>query len=190
MPFIPLHDRLRGPIPASLKESLHIENIHALPRIRKVTVNVGINRTKMEGKEMLEYVIQCLKQMTGQHPSLRAARKSISNFKVREGGVVGAQVTLRGKHMENFLDRLIHVALPRVRDFRGISPTLDGHGNLSIGIREHSIYPEVTVSDAKKIFSFQVTITTTAKNDEEALALFREIGIPFKKEGKVEKMRK
>jgi large subunit ribosomal protein L5 len=183
MKFIPLHIRLRGPIAAALKEKLNIFNPHALPCIEKVTVNVGINRTKMEGKEMMEYIVASLKQITGQHPSLRAARKSISNFKVRGGAIVGAKVTLRGRKMEDFLDRLIHVALPRVRDFRGIPPQLDGHGNLNIGIFEHSIFPEVTVPDAKKIFGLQITLTTTTDSDMEAMALLRAIGIPFQKEG-------
>ena len=184
--FQSLHDRLRGPVITTLKEKLGVKNKFALPRIEKVTVNVGINKQRMDGKEMHEYVIESLMLITGQKPILRVARKAISNFKVREGMVVGAMVTLRGKNMEIFLDKLLHTALPRVRDFRGLQPKLDGHGNFSIGIREHSVFPEVPLPDAGKIFGFEVTITTSAKNDEEAKALLDTIGVPFRREEKKE----
>jgi large subunit ribosomal protein L5 len=183
MKFVSLHERLRGDIADHLRERLKIKNVHALPRLEKVTVNVGINRSKYEGKEALEYIEQSLKMITGQKPVLRASRKSISNFKIREGLIVGAMVTLRGKRMEAFLDRLLHVVLPRVRDFRGTPTRLDGHGNYSIGIREHTVFPEVAPpSDANKIFGLEVTFKTTAKNDDEARALFEAMKMPFRKE--------
>jgi large subunit ribosomal protein L5 len=166
----------------ALERRLKMKNRYALPRLEKVTVNVGINKSKMEGREMLEYLEESLKRITGQKPLFRPARKSISNFKVREGSIVGAQVTLRGRRMEAFLDKLIHVVLPRVRDFRGLPPKLDGHGNFSIGIREHTVFPEVPPpADASRIFGLQVTLTTTSNHDAEALALLEEMGMPFRK---------
>jgi|SRR3989338_1085754 len=191
MAFSPLHDRLRGPIVTTLREKLRVKNIHALPHLTKVTVNVGINRTKMEGKEMLEYIEESLKMITGQKAALRASKKAISNFKIREGLIVGAVVTLRGKRMEAFLDKLFHIALPRVRDFRGVTAKLDGHGNYSIGLKEHTVFPEVAPpSDANKIFGFQVTLTTTAKNDDDARALLQAIGVPFRKDKDEEQLKK
>lgn len=183
MVFATLHDRLRGPIAASLKKRLSIKNTLALPRVDKVMVNVGINKSKMDSKEMQEYIIESLRQITGQKPILRTARKAVSNFKTREGSVVGAVVTLRGKHMEAFLDKLIHVALPRVRDFRGIPTVLDGHGNYSIGLREHTVFPEVSPpSDASRLFGMQITIATVSSDDVSSRALFEEMGMPFRKE--------
>jgi len=183
MKFISLHDRLRGPVREKLQEKLKVQNIHALPQITKVIVNVGINREKMEGKEVLDYVEESLKRITGQKPALRTAKKAISNFKIREGLVVGAMVTLRGKRMEAFLDKLLHIALPRVRDFRGVTSKLDGNGNYSLGMKEHTVFPEVPPpSDANKIFGMQVTFTTTAKTDAEAKALLEAIGVPFRKD--------
>jgi large subunit ribosomal protein L5 len=181
MAFAPLQDRLKGPIAEGLKSKLGKQNLYALPRIEKVTVNVGINKTKMESREMHEYIADSLKLITGQQPVFCTARIAISNFKIREGSIVGAMVTLRGKAMYAFLDKLLHVALPRVRDFRGVTTKLDGHGNYSIGLREHTVFPEVPPPDAGKIFGLQITITTTADSDDEARELFRAIGMPFRK---------
>ena len=181
MSYTPLQDRLRGPIADSLKSSLGVNNTYALPRIEKVTVNTGINKSKMDSKEMHAYVVESLMQITGQKPVFRTARLAVSNFKTRKGMVVGASCTLRGKKMYNFLDRLLHIALPRVRDFRGLSAKLDGQGNYSIGLKDHTIFPEVPLPEASKVFGLQITITTTAKNDEEAMALLKEMGVPFKK---------
>jgi len=186
MAYATLHDRLRGPIAKVLSKELGEKNPNALPRIEKVVVNVGINKSKTDSKEMQAYIAECLGKITGQQPIMTKTRKAISNFKTREGMVVGSVVTLRGRHMEDFLDRLISYTLPRIRDFRGLTRSLDGHGNYSIGIRDHSIFPEVPSPDAKQIFGLQVQITTTAKNDEQATALLREIGIPFKPEKKKE----
>ncbi len=187
MKFVSLQDRLKGPIADSLKKRLKQENTLALPRIEKVTVNVGINKSKMDSKEMHAYIVESLMQITGQKPVFRMARKAVSNFKTREGSIVGAQVTLRGKSMMSFLDRLLHVALPRVRDFRGVTTKLDGHGNYSIGLKEHTAFPEIASPDASKIFGLQVTITTTAETDEEAIALLEEMKVPFRKVKKDEK---
>lgn len=186
MAYDTLHKRLKGPIATSLEKELKIKNPNALPRLEKVVVNVGINKSKMDGKEMREYVAESLTKITGQRPVMTRARKAISNFKTREGIVVGSVVTLRGKQMEEFLDRLISYVLPRIRDFRGLSRKLDGHGNYAIGIRDHSIFPEVPPPDAKQIFGMQVQIKTTTESDEEAFALLKEIGIPFRPEKKAD----
>ncbi|MCF7844271.1 MAG: 50S ribosomal protein L5 [Kiritimatiellales bacterium] len=184
MTFTSLHDRLRGPIAEHLKKELSISNYYALPKIEKVVVNVGINKSKMDSKETQQYVADCLMQITGQKSVFTKTRKAISNFKTREGMIVGAMVTLRGKKMEEFLDRLLHYSLPRIRDFRGINAHLDGKGNFSIGIHDHSIFPEVPLPEAKQIFSLQIQITTTTHSDDEARALFKQMGMPFKKGSK------
>lgn len=190
MAFLSLHDRLRGPIAAVLKERLKKTNMLALPRIQKVTVSVGINKAKMDSKEMHEYIAEMLKLITGQKPVFRLAKKAVSNFKIREGSVVGAQVTLRGKRMEAFLDKLLHVALPRVRDFRGVSPSLDGHGNYSIGLREHTVFPEVPPAESAKIFGLEITMTTSAETDDEGRALLEAMKMPFRKTEKEKKAKK
>ena len=182
MAYATLHDRLRGPIATAVGKKLGIKNKHALPKVDKVTVNVGINKSKMDSKEMHAYIEDSLMKITGQKPVFTRARVAISNFKTREGMIVGCRTTLRGQRMEEFLDSLLSYAIPRIRDFRGLQAKLDGHGNYSIGLRDHSIFPEVPAPDAKQIFSMQVVISTTAKNDEEGKALFEEMGMPFRKE--------
>ncbi len=184
MAYDTLHNRLRGPIAASLKKELGIENIHALPRLKQVIVNVGINRSKMEGKEMLEYVNDSLMRITGQKPVQRLSKKAISNFKIRKGLVVGSMVTLRGQKMEAFLDRLVSYVLPRIRDFRGLPTKLDGNGNYAIGLKEQTMFPEIPTADLTKTFGLQIQITTTAKTDDEAKALLKLIGIPFRPDRK------
>lgn len=184
MTYSTLHDRLRGPVRKELQSELGIKNLHALPRIEKVVVNVGINRTHMEGKEMIEYVTETLKSITGQKPVLRKSRKAISNFKIREGQVVGAMVTLRGRKMEAFLDRLISYVLPRIRDFRGLPTVFDGRGNYAIGLRDQTVFPEIPAGDVQKIFGLQIQITTNAGSDEKARLLLKKIGFPFRQERK------
>ncbi len=178
--YLSLHERLRGPIRKALQDELKIKNVHALPRLQKVVVNVGINRTKMEGKEMLEFITDSLSKITGQKPVLRASRKSISNFKITKGRVVGAMVTLRGQAMEAFLDRLVSYVLPRIRDFRGLPTKMDGQGNYAIGLRDQTVFPELPMTDGQRSFGMQIQITTTAKNDEEAKVLLKQVGIPFR----------
>lgn len=184
MSYLTLHDRLRGPIQKALQEELKIKNVHALPRLSKVIVNVGINRDKMEGKEMQQYVIDCLMRITGQKPILRASRMAISNFKIREGQIVGAMVTLRGRKMEEFVDRLVSYVLPRIRDFRGLPTKLDGQGNYAIGLKDQTVFPEVPNADLQKGFGLQIQLTTTAKNDEEGRALLKHIGMPLRPDKK------
>jgi large subunit ribosomal protein L5 len=189
MAYATLHDRLRGPIAEHLKKELNVKNVHALPRVTKVIVNVGINKTKMDSKELHEYIADILSRITGQKAVFRATNKAISNFKTREGSIVGVMVTLRGKRMEVFLDRLISYVLPRIRDFRGLPTKLDGKGNYAIGLRDQTIFPEVPTADGTKIFGLQIQITTNAGRDDYARALLVQMGMPFvrEREKKVEK---
>lgn len=182
MAYQSLHDRLRGPVSKALMGELGITNVHALPAITKVTVNVGINRSRMEGKEMQEFIVETLGRITGQKPVLRLSRKAISNFKIRKGLVVGAMVTLRGRRMEEFLDRLISYVLPRIRDFRGLPVKFDGHGNYAIGLRDHTVFPEVPPGDVQRTFGLQIQITTNAGSDASAKALLRQIGMPLRQD--------
>jgi len=184
MTYQSLHDRLRGPIAEALKKELKVKNAHALPHLQKVIVNVGINRSKMEGKEMQEYIVDILQKITGQKPVLRASKKATSNFKIRKGLTVGAMVTMRGKRMEAFLDRLVSYVLPRIRDFRGLPTKLDGNGNYALGLTDQSVFPEVPPTDVNRSFGMQIQITTSAGNDEAAKALLKHIGVPFKPERK------
>lgn len=187
MAYASLHDRLRKDIAQNLKKELKIENLHALPRLQKVVVNVGINKTKMDSKELHEYIAQTLQAITGQKPVFTVAKKAISSFKTREGITVGAMVTLRGRKMEEFTDRLVSYVLPRIRDFRGIPSKLDGRGNYAIGLRDHTIFPEVPPVEAGRIFGMQIQFTISGGSDEASLALLRQIGMPFvrKKEAKM-----
>ncbi len=184
MKYVSLHQRLRGPIAETLKKELKEANIHALPRVEKVIVNVGINKTKMDSKELHQYIGETLALVTGQKPVFRKTRKAISNFKTREGTTVGAIVTLRGRRMEEFLDRLLSYVLPRIRDFRGLPAKLDGRGNYAIGLKDHTIFPEVASVDAGKIFGMQIQLSTTAKDDREGMALLKALGMPFQREQK------
>lgn len=184
MPYIPLQKRLRTDIASELKKELGISNIHALPRITKVTVNVGLNQGKYSSKEIQQFITESLATITGQRPSPRRSRKAISNFNIRQNLIVGLSATLRGKTMYAFLDRLIHYALPRIRDFRGLPTKLDGHGNYAIGITDQSIFPELPAPDANKIFGMQIQITTTAGTDERGMALLKQIGLPFRRPAK------
>ena len=157
------------------------ENVMAVPRIQKVVVNMGLGEAREDSK-VLERASRELAQITLQRPSVTRAKKSVSNFKVRAGMPVGLRVTLRGVRMWSFLDRLIHVALPRVRDFRGVpTNSFDGRGNYSLGIREQMVFPEIEYDQVDATRGFDVTIVTDAKTDEEARTLLELIGMPFRK---------
>jgi large subunit ribosomal protein L5 len=148
------------------------------PRIKKIIVSTGVG--KKRDKKQIELIGNRLAQITGQKPSARAARQSIASFKVREGDVVGLQVTLRGARMFDFIDKVIHIALPRTRDFRGLSASaIDDMGNLTIGIKENTIFPETSDEDLKDVFGLAVTIVTSAKSKAEAEAFFRHLGMPL-----------
>src|SRR3989344_1058061 len=167
-----------------LSERLGETNPFALPRIDRIVVNAGVGkRVVAEGKKSLEPIERDLARITGQRPAVRPARKSIASFKLREGVPAGIMVTLRGRRAEDFLTRLIRIALPRTRDFRGVSPaTLDARGNLNIGIREQTVFPEAAMEPTGVLFGFEITIVTTAKNRKEGEALFRAIGFPLREE--------
>jgi large subunit ribosomal protein L5 len=184
MAYVPLQKRLRTDIADALKKELGEKNVHALPRITKVIVNVGLSTKKYGSKDIQAFIAEQLAIITGQKPAIRKSRLSISNFNIRENMVVGMMVTLRGKAMDNFLDRLLHYVLPRIRDFRGLKPQLDGRGNYAIGIVDQSIFPELPPPEANKIFGMQIQITTNAGTDERGLALLKHIGVPFRKPAK------
>lgn len=165
---------------SELQKELGKANTMAVPKIVKVIVNSGTGKAKDKKKN--ELVSDRLAKIVGQKPAARGAKKSIASFKLREGEIVGYSSTLRGARMWGFLDKLINVAFPRTRDFKGFADTsIDGMGNLSIGIRENTIFPETSDEDLRDVFGMSVTIVTTAKNKKEAKALFETIGFPFKK---------
>jgi large subunit ribosomal protein L5 len=150
-----------------------------VPRISKITLNMGVGEAKTDAKQ-LDAAIEELTIIAGQRAQVRRARKSIAQFKIREGMPIGAKVTLRGDRMWEFLDRLVSIALPRIRDFRGLSPrSFDGRGNYSLGVREQLIFPEINYDDVSQVRGLDVAITTTAETDDQALALLRALGLPF-----------
>lgn len=164
----------------SLKGEFGYRNVMEAPRVEKVVVSVGTGRVSDKHREAL--IVDRLSRITGQKPSPRPAKKSIASFKLREGEIIGYQVTLRGARMQHFLDKLINIALPQTRDFRGLKATaIDDMGNISLGIREHTIFPECGDEEIKDVFSLAVTIVTTAKNKKEAEAFLRHIGLPLAK---------
>jgi large subunit ribosomal protein L5 len=154
------------------------------PKIEKITVNMGVGEAKQDSK-VLDAATEQLATIAGQRPSVRRARKSIAQFKVREGMPVGVAVTLRGERAYEFLDRLMSVAIPRIRDFRGLNPrAFDGRGNYSMGVREQIIFPEIDYDEIDQVRGLDITITTSARSDEEAFALLEAIGMPFSREGR------
>jgi large subunit ribosomal protein L5 len=162
-----------------LKEELGLSSTMQVPRLQKITLNMGVGEAKTDAKQ-LDSAIEELTTIAGQRAQVRRARKSIASFKVREGMPVGARVTLRGARMWEFLDRLVSIALPRIRDFRGLNPrSMDGRGNFSLGIREQIIFPEIDYDQIKEIRGLDVAITTTAETDEQAEALLRGLGMPL-----------
>ena len=164
----------------ALKDKFGYSNSMAVPKITKVVINVSTGSSK--DRKRNELVIDRLSKITGQAPALRGAKKSIASFKLREGDKIGVITTLRGKRMYAFLDKLINIAIPRMRDFRGLDKKgVDEMGNYTIGLKENSIFPETSDEDLRDVFGMSVTIATTAKNKEEAEALLELIGIPFKK---------
>jgi len=176
-----LLDRYRGEVHAKLKSELGVDNPHQVPTLTKIVVNVGVGEAT-QNQKLLEKAAEELAAITGQKAIIRRAKKSIANFKVREGQPIGATVTLRGHRMWEFFDRLVNVALPRVRDFRGTSPkAFDGRGNYTLGIREQIIFPEVDYDKVEKITGMNVTICTTAQRDDHAKALLTHLGVPFRR---------
>jgi len=174
------NDELR----AQLQEQLGVSSIMQVPRITKVTLNMGVGEAKTDAKT-LDAAIEELSTIAGQRAQVRKAKKSVAQFKIREGMPIGARVTLRGARMYEFLDRLVSIALPRIRDFRGLNPrSFDGRGNFSLGIREQIIFPEINYDDIQQVRGLDVAITTTAKANDQALALLRGLGMPFAEDGR------
>jgi large subunit ribosomal protein L5 len=167
-----------------LKDELGFSSPMEVPRVQKITLNMGVGEAKTDAKQ-LDAAIEELTIIAGQRAQVRRARKSVAQFKLREGMPIGARVTLRGARMYEFLDRLVSIALPRIRDFRGLSPrSFDGRGNFSLGIREQIIFPEINYDDIQQVRGLDVAITTTAKTDDHALALLRGLGLPFAADGR------
>ena len=174
-----MHKKYAEETVPKLRQEFGIKNAMAVPRIEKIVLNIGLGEA-IQNIKFLDDAVEELALIAGQRPTVTRARKSIANFKLREGQAIGARVTLRGQRMWDFLDRLITIALPRVRDFRGVpSKSFDGRGNYTLGIRDHLIFPEVDYNKVEKPKGMNITIVTTAGNDERALYLLREMGMPF-----------
>ena len=178
-----LKERYQKEVMPALMKELKITNVMQVPRIKKVVVNIGLGEA-MDNAKALDAAVGDLNQITGQKPIVTKARMSIANFKLREGRAIGAKVTLRGERMWSFLDRLMNIALPRVRDFRGVSPNaFDGRGNYTLGFREQLVFPEIEYDKIDKLRGLEVTIVTTATNDDHGRELLQKLGMPFRKEG-------
>jgi len=177
-----LKERYQKEISPALMKTLGLTNIMQIPRITKVVVNIGLGEA-MDNPKALDAAVIDLTTITGQKPVVTKARKSIANFKLREGRAIGTAVTLRGDRMWSFLDRLMNIVLPRVRDFRGVSPnSFDGRGNYTLGLREQIIFPEIEYDKVDKVRGLEITIVTTATTDEQATALLALLGMPFRKD--------
>src|SRR3989440_5775714 len=174
-----LHEFYKTRVVPALKDQRGYKNVHQVPRVEKVVINTSVGKHP-DVKQALEDAKAELALITGQKPSETRAKKSIANFKLRQHQAIGAKVTLRGERMYEFLERLIKAALPRIRDFRGVSPrAFDGQGNYTLGVSDQSIFPEVELDKIKRNIGFDVTIVTTARTDEEAKSLLSEMGMPF-----------
>ena len=178
-----IKERYHNEVVPALIENLGLANVMQVPRIEKVVLNIGLGEA-LENAKAIDAAVEDLGKITGQQPVVTRATKSIANFKLREGRIVGTKVTLRGERMWSFLDRLMGVALPRVRDFRGVNPnSFDGRGNYTLGFREQLVFPEIDYDKIDKVRGFEVTIVTTADNDEHGRELLRLLGMPFRSEG-------
>ena len=175
-----LHERYKTEIAPALAKEFSYKNVMQIPQLRKVVINIGVGEATQNIK-LLDTAVMELGQISGQKPVLHRARKSIAQFKVREGQPIGCSVTLRGKRMYEFLDRLVSVSLPRVRDFRGLSSkAFDGRGNYTIGLRDQLIFPEIDYAKVDKLKGMNVTIVTTARSDDQGRALLKHLGMPFR----------
>ncbi|MCC7196649.1 50S ribosomal protein L5 [Candidatus Peregrinibacteria bacterium] len=184
-----IQEHYKSKIVPELKKELNIKNPNAVPKITKITLNIGLGSFISAKKDYTE-VVENLANITGQKPVVTKSRKSISNFKIRENQAVGVMVTLRGRRMYSFLNKLVHITFPRVRDFRGINPkAFDGHGNYSVGLKENIVFPEINPDNVDRIHGVQVTIITNAGDDEKGFKLLKAFGFPFqvKKESKKKK---
>ncbi len=176
-----LRETYKNDVYKSLLDQFKYENVMQVPKLEKVTINMGLGEAK-ENSKILESAVEEIGLISGQRPVITRARKSIANFKVRQGMPVGAKVTLRGDNMYEFVDKLFNIALPRLRDFKGVSKnSFDGRGNYSMGLKEQLIFPEISYDKVDKIKGMNIVFTTTAKTDEEAAALLAGLGLPFEK---------
>ena len=177
-----LRERYQKEVSPALMKALNLTNVMQIPQIKKVVVNIGLGEA-MDNPKALDAAVIDLTAITGQKPVITKARKSIANFKLREGRAIGTSVTLRGEKMWAFLDRLMNIVLPRVRDFRGVSPeSFDGRGNYTLGLREQIIFPEIEYDKVDKVRGMEITIVTSATTDDQAAALLQLLGMPFRKE--------
>ncbi|OGO15829.1 MAG: 50S ribosomal protein L5 [Chloroflexi bacterium RBG_13_68_17] len=175
----PMQERYRKEIMPALMKEFGLDNVMQVPRLHKVVVNVGVGEA-IDNAKALEAAVADVGAITGQKPIVTKARRSIANFKLREGRAIGVKVTLRGERMWSFVDRLVNVALPRTRDFRGVTPdSFDGRGNYTLGVREQLIFPEIDYDKIDKIRGFEVTLVTTAPNDQQGRRLIEMLGMPF-----------
>ena len=175
-----LKQRYNAELKAKLQEQLGLDNVMQIPRITKITLNMGVGGASQD-KKLLDGAVADMQLIAGQKPVITHARTSIAGFKIREGWPIGCKVTLRGEQMYEFLDRLISITIPRIRDFRGLSPkSFDGRGNYSVGIKEQIVFPEIEFDKIDRIRGLDITVTTTAKTDDEGRALLRAFGFPFK----------
>jgi len=178
-----LKERYQKEIVPTLMKTLDLKNVMEVPRIKKVVVNIGVGEA-IDNAKALDAAVADLTKITGQKVIVTKARKSVANFKLREGRAIGVKVTLRGSRMWDFLDRLMNIALPRTRDFRGVNPdAFDGRGNYTLGMREQLVFPEIDYDQIDKLRGLEVTIVTTAKTDDAGRQLLKMLGMPFKKEG-------
>jgi large subunit ribosomal protein L5 len=178
-----LRDYYREEIAPALMKAISVDNVMQVPRITKVVVNIGVGEA-LDNAKALDAAVGDMIKIAGQKPIITKARKSIANFKLREGRAIGVKVTLRGDRMWAFLDRLMNVALPRVRDFRGVSPdSFDGRGNYTLGLREQLVFPEIEYDKIDKLRGLEIAIVTTARTDDEARQLLQMLGMPFRKDG-------
>jgi large subunit ribosomal protein L5 len=178
--MMPLKEHYKANVVSELKEKLNLESVMAVPKVMKVTLNMGVGEA-MNDKKILERAVEDMTLIAGQKPLVTKARKSVANFKIRDGMPIGCKVTLRGDRMYDFLQRLIGIAIPRERDFRGLeTKSFDGRGNYSMGIKEHIIFPEIDYDKVDKIRGMDICISTSAKDDESGEALLRAMKFPFK----------
>jgi large subunit ribosomal protein L5 len=178
-----LKERYQAEVVPDLMKSLNLDNVMRVPRVQKIVLNIGVGEA-LENSKALDAAVSDMTTITGQRPIITRARTSIANFKLREGRAIGVKVTLRGEKMWAFLDRLMNIALPRVRDFRGISAnSFDGRGNYTLGLSEQLVFPELDYDKIDKIRGMEVTIVTSARTDDEGRHLLQMLGMPFKKEG-------
>ena len=178
-----LQERYKTTIAKQLQEKLGIKNPMALPRLSKIVVNMGV-KDAVADKKNIEKMSVALTQITGQKPRVARAKKAIASFKLREGDAIGVVVTLRGKRMYNFFDKIVRIVLPRIKDFRGVKRTsFDGQGNYTLGLYEYSVFPEIDPASVERLQGMEIVIVTTARTNEEGFALLEALGMPFAKEG-------